>query len=96
VGKQEMSDAERQAFAEKVRSLSFSTGAANSNVERTMSRDMDAYKRMRREGLQPPRVTGSADLESRAETKMEVEAGQIVRSDAARKATESLLAEAKG
>lgn len=38
-----------------------------------LSKDLDAYKRLRRDGLQPPRVDGSADREARAGAAHEVE-----------------------
>jgi hypothetical protein len=36
--------------------------------------DMDAYVRLRKDGVQPPRVDGSAEREKRARTREEVEA----------------------
>lgn len=39
--------------------------------------DREAYKRLREQGLQPPRIAGSANLERHAETRYEVETGQI-------------------
>lgn len=47
---------------------------AHSRVEAGWERDMPAYKRLRRQGLQPPRIDGSAERESRAETRIDVEA----------------------
>lgn len=43
--------------------------------ERRWDRDMDAYKRLRRDGLQPPNIDGSAKLEQKAEHKFQVETG---------------------
>lgn len=43
--------------------------------EKRWDRDMDAYKRLRRDGLQPPNIDGSARLEQRAEHKVQVETG---------------------
>jgi hypothetical protein len=40
--------------------------------------DMPAYKRLRRNGIQPPRIDDSAALESRATDQFEVEMGKIV------------------
>ena len=36
--------------------------------------DMNAYARLVKDGVQPPRVDGSAELEKRANTREEVEA----------------------
>ncbi len=60
-----------------------------------LDKDMGSYKRLRDEGLQPPSINGCNDLEKRAETKMEVEAGTIMSNDNNRKATEKLLADTK-
>jgi hypothetical protein len=38
-----------------------------------MSRDLDAYRRLRAEGLQPKNVKGAADVEQFATSKFEVE-----------------------
>lgn len=45
------------------------------NQERTKrwEKDHAAYKRLRKEGLQPPKIDGSADRESKAVEKHEVE-----------------------
>lgn len=40
--------------------------------------DREAYVRLRRNGLQPPRIAGSGHLERHAETPYEVESGQIM------------------
>lgn len=45
--------------------------------DRTLTRDREAYHRLRMEGLQPKSVNGSADLEKRADTKFEVESGRL-------------------
>jgi hypothetical protein len=39
--------------------------------------DREAYKRLREQGLQPPTIRGSANLERHAETRYEVETGQV-------------------
>ncbi len=43
--------------------------------EQKMSRDNDAYKRLRKEGFQPSNVLGAADVEQFATSKFEVESG---------------------
>ena len=44
-------------------------------VERNWQKDMPAYKRLRKEGLQPKRIDGAAKLEQKAEHKWQVETG---------------------
>ena len=39
--------------------------------------DMPAYKRLRQQGYQPARIDGSADLESKASTRFEIESGRV-------------------
>lgn len=39
--------------------------------------DREAYRRLRADGLQPPRIAGSAHLERHASTRFEVETGQV-------------------
>lgn len=43
--------------------------------EKELAKDMDAYKRMRAEGLQPPRINGSRDLEQRADHPEQIATG---------------------
>jgi hypothetical protein len=44
-------------------------------TERGWQKDMPAYKRMRREGLQPKSIDGAAEVEKKAEHKWQVETG---------------------
>lgn len=46
--------------------------------ERTLDGDLDAYKRLRQDGLQPKSVDGSRRLEQRAEHAIEVESGLLL------------------
>jgi hypothetical protein len=60
------------------KSLVFGTPPAESDkfkggYTKKFDADMDAYSRLRKDGLQPPRVDGSAELEKRANTREEVE-----------------------
>jgi hypothetical protein len=48
---------------------------ATNKVERGWQKDMPAYKRMRKEGLQPKRIDGAAEVEKKAEHKWQVETG---------------------
>jgi hypothetical protein len=54
-----------------------------------LSKDRDAYQRLRRDGLQPDRLHGARDIESRAETRVEVERSTILTPEQ-RKTVESL------
>jgi len=45
--------------------------------ERQLAKDLGAYKRLRMEGLQPPRVDGSARLEREAVTSLEIQTGVV-------------------
>lgn len=67
---------------EKLRSVSVSKVATPSrggrvpmlvDRERQWETDHAAYRRMRREGLQPKVLDGAAELEKRAETRLDVE-----------------------
>lgn len=50
--------------------------------EKRWEKDMPAYKALRAQGLQPPRIDGSANLMANAETRFEVESGQILKGKA--------------
>ncbi len=75
-------DADKQAFRDKLRSISFGTvpGGTRSQAvaridqtERQWSQDIDAYRRLRKEGRQPPAIDGSATREKHAETAAQVD-----------------------
>ena len=44
--------------------------------EATLTRDGEAYKRLRADGYQPKSINGSADLERDATTRFEIESGR--------------------
>jgi hypothetical protein len=44
-------------------------------TERNWQKDMPAYKRLRKEGLQPKSIDGAAAIEKKAEHKWQVETG---------------------
>lgn len=44
-------------------------------VERSWQKDMPAYKRLRKDGIQPKRIDGAADVEKKATEKWQVETG---------------------
>lgn len=75
-------------FACKVGSLQFATAPTNDTQARQHdfqtrfaaefhNGDREAYRRLRRDGLQPPRIAGSAHLEKHASTRFEVESGAV-------------------
>tara|TARA_R100001015_G_C4627486_1_gene187046 strand:+ start:1546 stop:1938 length:393 start_codon:yes stop_codon:yes gene_type:complete len=64
---------------------------ATKKAEKAKDADMSAYKRLRKSGLQPKSINGSAHLEKHAETKSEIQAGRLYSSDASRKESERLM-----
>ena len=87
-----MSHAEHTEYTEgcfvcKVSTISFGSSsmptrrpvvAATEAREKRWSKDMPAYKELRAQGLQPPRIDGAAELATKAETRFEVESGKIL------------------
>lgn len=62
--------------------------------ETALAYDMAAYKAMRRQGLQPPKVIGSYDLARRATSPAEIALGQVIaEKDAKRKKKGTVLME---
>jgi len=49
--------------------------ASINSTERNWHKDMPAYKRLRKEGLQPKSIDGAAEVEKKAEHKWQVESG---------------------
>ena len=64
--------------------------------EKRWERDMPAYSRMRKNGVQPKAIDGSARIEQMAETKMEVESGHLLPTKAQRGMASDVLAELAG
>jgi len=58
--------------------------------------DMDAYKRLRKDGVQPPAINGSAQLEARAEEKHEVNSGHTFSTASGRKRSMGLVKDVVG
>jgi hypothetical protein len=50
-----------------------------SSREKELAKDRDAYRRLRREGLQPPTLTGAAQLEAKAHSQLEIERGYFLK-----------------
>jgi hypothetical protein len=46
-------------------------------TEKRWHKDMDAYKRLRKDGLQPKRIDGSHEVEAKAVEKYQVETGLV-------------------
>jgi hypothetical protein len=53
--------------------------------EALQSKDMGAYKRLRKEGIQPKSIDGSAHFESRAQSKYEISAGTLLQGNLSNK-----------
>ena len=53
--------------------------------ERAKEKDMDAYKRLRSEGLQPRTIYGSANLETRAGSSYEIESVYLLQGEKSEK-----------
>lgn len=76
-------DCKPDCFGCKIQSVSMAASAmpTRSNVgtidfqTKKSHADVAAYKRLRKDGLQPKMVKGSAEMESRAVSKWEVETG---------------------
>ena len=69
---------------------------ATKQKEKAKDQYMAAYKRLRKDGMQPPAINGSAHLEKHAEINHEVTAGRVFSSDAGRKRSASLLNDTLG
>jgi hypothetical protein len=52
-----------------------SRAATINQKDKKLEKDLDAYKRLRTEGLQPKAIDGSAEVEKRAEYAWQVETG---------------------
>jgi hypothetical protein len=51
---------------------------ATNEREKRLTKDRDAFKAMRDQGIQPARLGGAAELQDRAHTKHEIETGRLV------------------
>jgi hypothetical protein len=58
--------------------------------EKRLDKDRPAYKRLKDEGLQPARVSGAAELEKRAQSRWEIEAGRILPDSQAKRVDEAV------
>jgi hypothetical protein len=73
-------------FACKIASVGFGVSAMPTRKpqehgtiakERLLDRDLDAYKRLRGDGVQPRQIDGSARVEARADERHQVETGLV-------------------
>jgi hypothetical protein len=81
-------------FACKIASLHLSPGLAESNEkDTTLRRNLDAYRRLRRDGLQPRRTKDAARLEATASEDVEIEQPHIAQIVGARAAKDILRGE---
>lgn len=63
----------------KVRSLSVAKARKEVDAkDKTLSADLAAYKRLRHDGLQPSAIDGSAALEGKVESQMDITLGRYV------------------
>ncbi len=68
-------------FKEKLRSISFATRKHPTQVrEDRLSDDLDAYARLRKNGVQPQGIDGAADIEKKATERFEIEMGMTAQS----------------
>lgn len=67
-------------FKAKLKTIQFGKPrSSQSLMESRWDRDMPAYHRLRMNGLQPKQIDGCAELESRANSQLEVELGDTLR-----------------
>lgn len=66
-------------FKEKLRSISFASVSGGARElhdrDRRWDKDMGAYSRLRKDGVQPNQIDGSADLETKATDDVEITYG---------------------
>lgn len=69
----------RTCFKHKLRSIQFAGRGKTKTtlMEAQWDKDMPAYQRLRRNGLQPPSTKGCAELEKRANSQHEIEMGHL-------------------
>ena len=86
----------RECFAIKIRSIQFQGMEAGQHrfTDKERSRDMDAYKTMRRQGIQPKNIFGSAEVAAQASSTFEAE-HSVVMASSIRKEMEARRADMK-
>lgn len=87
------------SFAEHVRSVAFApstmpnrhpNAVEKNRMEARWERDMPAFKRLCESGVEPTTTEGCADMEARAETRVEVEQNQVIEDRATRKLADEI------
>lgn len=67
-------------FRDKLKTVQFAgKPSEQGQMEKRLTKDREAYKRLRRNGLQPRAMTGAAKLEKHASTKLEIQMGHLFR-----------------
>lgn len=65
-------------LADKIRTIGVMKASRPVDArERQLDKDLDAYQRLRRQGLQPPTNDGCAKLEAEAVSRVEIEMGTV-------------------
>jgi putative FmdB family regulatory protein len=67
-----------------------SDAATRNAHEKQLEKDLPAYARLRKEGMQPKSTVGAAELEARAESRFEVEYGTVADSYISKRADEAV------
>ena len=76
--------------AEHYRSVRLSTGPTQtSRKESQLDTDLAAYKRLTQNGVKPKTFVGAAEFERKAQSKVEIERGHLIRNDRLRREVES-------
>lgn len=78
------------ATPEEWKSVGVMKKTSGSLADTALDKDRAAYRRLRKNGLQPPHLTGSAELETRAETQMEIDSGSILNAEQRKQAQEGI------
>lgn len=65
--------------------------ARENEREKNLRKDLDAYKDLRDDGIQPHHIDGCHDLAKKAETKAEIEAGVALKTKAQREQLKEVL-----
>lgn len=84
----------RWATVQLAPSATGSTDAAKYNKrEAEKKADMEAYPRLLKSGVQPAHVGGSARMEKQAESRFEIESGNLLRDKTVAKKVDKVLAD---
>lgn len=72
-----------ESFADHIRGIQFSgwTAQEHRQADRSLTIDLDAYKRMRDQGYRPGKTKGARNLERAAEIPQELSLGMILPKD---------------